>query len=149
MGIKSGVDQQHFQQDSSKFLQHGLGLKPDLADALSAPSGQSDGSSSAAALQAYASQYHLSPGQLLQKLNQEPIDKATQFIDEAANMPKQSGGQYAVSLPSDNPSQVGTYPKTIYGAKGGSAKVNVPYQADSLRQLNYWADYLFGKNQLG
>ena len=50
-GIKGSEAQAAFQHDSSKFLQQGLGLKPDVADALSAPSGHSDGSSASAALQ--------------------------------------------------------------------------------------------------
>ncbi len=151
-GIKSSNEQQAYQNDSFKFLQQGLGLKSDIAHELVAPSGglPTGGSSTSAsnALQAYASAYHMSPAQLLQKLNQEPTDKAIQFIDEAAGMPTQSNGQYALSLSADSPSQVGTHVVTVHGAKGGEAKVHVPNQADSLRQLKYWADQLFGKNQL-
>jgi hypothetical protein len=50
----------------------------------------------------------MTPGQILQKLNQEPGAKAVDFIDEAAGMP-QSNGRYAASLPTDDPKQVGTH----------------------------------------
>ena len=100
-------------------------------------------------LQAYAGAHHMSAAQLLQKLNHEPVDKAVNFIDEAAFMPTQSNGKYAASLPSDNPRQVGTHEVTEPGDKGHNYKENVDYQADSLRQLSYWADYLFGGNGLG
>jgi LysM domain len=147
-GIKSAQEQQAYRDDSSKFLQQGLGLKPDIANALSGPSGQSDGSSASAALQAYASAYHMTPGQLLQKLNQEPTDKVKQFINEAANIPTQSNGGYATSLPTDDPHQTGNH--LVWRAAGRAAvEESVPYQADSLRQLKYWADYLFGKDQVG
>src|SRR5262249_4721470 len=99
--------------------------------------------------QAYANAHHMTPGQLLQKLNQAPTDKAIEFIEEAAGMPKQSNGHYAVSLPTDDPKLVGTHQVTEPGDKGHSYTLNVAYQADSLRQLNYWADYLFGRNGLG
>jgi hypothetical protein len=147
-GIKSAQEQEAYQNDSSKFLQQGLGLKPDLANALSAPLDQSDGSSASAALQAYASTYHMSYGQLLQKLNQEPIDKATQFINEAADMPTQSNDTYAAALPTDDPRQTGDH--LVWRSEGRvTVQQSVPYQANSLRQLQFWADHLFGKNQIG
>jgi hypothetical protein len=59
-------------------------------------------------------------------------------------MPKQSNGKYAVSLPTDNPHDVH---EILIGGRGPGARVRA--QADSLRQLNYWADYLFGPNQVG
>jgi hypothetical protein len=34
------------------------------------------------------------------------------------------------------------------GRKGHNYDVSVAYQADSLRQLNYWATYLFSENGL-
>jgi hypothetical protein len=52
-------------------------------------------------------------------------------------------------LSSDDPKQVGTHMVTEPGDKGHNYNLNVDYQADSLRQLSYWADYLFGKNGLG
>jgi hypothetical protein len=147
-GVKGSQAQAAYQHDSSKFLQQGLGLKPDVADALSAPSGQPDGSSASAALQRYANEYHLPLGDILQKLNQEPIGKVKQFVNEAANMPKKSNGHYAASLPSDNPNQVGTH-MVMQGGGRFARPMQVPYQADSLRQLKYWADYLFGASQMG
>jgi LysM repeat protein len=146
-GIKSGLDARAYENDSTQFLQQsGLGLNPDMVDELSLPglSGPASG-----ALQTYAGANHISAAQLLQKLNHEPADKAIEFIDEAAFMPKQSNGQYAVSLSSDDPKQVGTHMVTEPGDKGHNYNLNVDYQADSLRQLSYWADYLFGKNGLG
>ena len=146
-GVKSVLDARSYAADSTQFLQQsGLGLNPDMVDELSLP-GLSGPAS--AALQAYAGAHHMSAAQLLQKLNQEPVDKAINFIDEAAFMPTQSNGQYAASLPSDDPRQVGTHMVTEPGDKGHNYNVNVDYQADSLRQLSYWADYLFGKNGLG
>jgi hypothetical protein len=68
----------------------------------------------------------------------------TQFINVAANMSKQSDGEYAVSLPTDNPDNVH---EVLIGGRGPGARVAA--QADSLRRLNYWADYLFGPNQVG
>ena len=62
-------------------------------------------------------------------------------------MPQKSKGRYAASLPSDNPNQVGTH-MVIQGAGRFAVPKQVPYQADSLRQLKYWADYLFGANQV-
>ena len=79
---------------------------------------------------------------------QKGVNAAVEFINEAAGMP-QSHGHYAASLPSDDPGQVGTHMVTEPGDKGHSYNVNVDYQADSLRQLNYWANYLFGQNGLG
>jgi hypothetical protein len=150
LGIKSGIDAQHYQEDSSKFLQQGLGLNSNLADWLALP-GQS--ASASAALNAYAHAYGLSPreqpGLLLSKLNKEPLDKAMEFINEAAGMPTQPGGGYAVSMPGDGPNKIGTHSVTMLGDKGHNWTENVANQADSLRQLKYWADYLFGKNQLG
>jgi LysM repeat protein len=147
--IESARATEAYQADSSRFLQQGLGLNPALADALSAPSGHDDGSSASAALQAYAKAYHIPYAQLLQKLNQEPIDKATEFINEAANMQAQSNGQYAASLPSDDPKMVGTHPVTRAAGRGPVYPVHVNYQANSLQQLHYWADYLFGKDLPG
>jgi hypothetical protein len=91
----------------------------------------------------------MTPGQLLQKLNAEPIDNVTQFISEAANMPKQPNGQYAVSLPTDSPKLVGTHVVWELLDEGRKFETHLPNQADSLRQLKYWADYLFGQNKVG
>jgi len=33
--------------------------------------------------------------------------------------------------------------------KGREFETHLPNQADSLRQLEYWADYLFGQNKVG
>lgn len=85
---------------ATKFLERGLGLKPDMADALSRPLDQNNDSSVSTALQRYGHQYHLTPAQVLQ---------TTTFINEAANMPTQDNGQYAVSLPPDNHNRVGTH----------------------------------------
>jgi hypothetical protein len=144
-GIKSALDSNAYEADSTKFLQQSdLGLNPGILGELSLPglSGPaSDG------LQAYASAYDMTPGQILQKLNHEPGDKAVDFIDEAAGMP-QSDGHYTASLPTDDPKQVGTLMVPEPGDKGHNYDVSVTYQADSLRQLNYWATYLFGENGL-
>jgi LysM repeat protein len=150
LGIRSAINANHYQEDGSKFLQRGLGLNSNLADWLALP-GQS--TSASAALNAYAHAYGLSPrqqpGLLLSKLNKEPLDKAIEFINEAAGMPTQPGGGYAASMPGDGPNKVGTHSVTMLGDKGHNWTENVANQADSLRQLNYWADYIFGKNQLG
>jgi LysM repeat protein len=150
LGIKSAINANHYQEDGSKFLQRGLGLNSNLADWLALP-GQS--ASASASLNAYAHAYGLSPreqpGLLLSKLNKEPLDKAIEFINEAAGMPTQPGGGYAASMPGDGPNKVGTHSVTMLGDKGHNWTENVANQADSLRQLKYWADYLFGKNQLG
>lgn len=141
-GIKSALDSNAYEADSTKFLQQSdLGLNPGILGELSLPglSGPaSDG------LQAYASAYDMT---ILQKLNHEPGDKAVDFIDEAAGMP-QSDGHYTASLPTDDPKQVGTLMVPEPGDKGHNYDVSVAYQADSLRQLNYWATYLFGENGL-
>jgi hypothetical protein len=148
-GIKSAQATQAFQADTTKFLQQGLGLNSNLAQELSAPGFQPNGASASAALQAYAKAYHLTPAQLLQELSQKPIDKAINFIDEAADMPTQSNGHYALTLSTDDPRMVGTHKVTELGDKGHNYTFNEDYQANSLRQLKYWADYLFGQNQVG
>jgi hypothetical protein len=64
-------------------------------------------------------------------------------------MPKQPSGQYAVSLPTDSPKQVGTHVVWELLDKGRKFETHLPNQADSLRQLKYWADHLFGQNKVG
>jgi hypothetical protein len=148
-GIKSGEEQQAYANDSANFLQRGLGLNSNLAQDLSLP-GQS--AQAAAALQAYSTHFNMSRGELLSQLNREPIDKALLFVSEAAGIPTQPGGGYAASRPGDRPGQVGFHNVVItVGDKGPhtSYTESVPNQADSLLQLRYWADYLFGKNQVG
>jgi hypothetical protein len=71
------------------------------------------------------------------------------FIDEAANMPTQANGRYAVFLPSDSPKEIGTHVVWEDLDKGYKFPETVPNQADSLRELKYWADYPFGQNQVG
>jgi hypothetical protein len=50
LGIKSADETLAYQHDSSEFLQRGLGLNPAVADALSAPANQSNGSTASAVL---------------------------------------------------------------------------------------------------
>jgi hypothetical protein len=145
--IRSSDEQQAFQQDGIKFLQQGLGLNFDLAQELTWPGGQS--TSASHALQAYADTYHIPLKQILLKLNQEPANRAILFVDEAAGVPKQSNGQPVVSQHGDGPGEVG-YHKFTASDKGHTYyTAEIPNQADSLTQLHYWADYLFGKNRFG
>jgi hypothetical protein len=83
------------------------------------------------------------------KLTAEINEKQAAADAEAAGMPTQPGGGYAASMPGDGPNKVGTHSVTMLGDKGHNWTENVANQADSLRQLEYWADYLIGKNQLG
>jgi hypothetical protein len=114
---KSEQDAQAFQQDSSKFLQDGLGLNPDLAMMLTrygeagniqsqaAPAAAllnglgvpsvitalptllpDSQSQTAAALLAYAHDHHMGAGELMQQLNQEPIDEAEQPLNAYFNL---------------------------------------------------------------
>jgi hypothetical protein len=112
--IKNADETQAYQGASAKFLPQGFGLNPALAQALSAPSDQSNGATASIVLREYARAYHMSARQLLQKLNREPIDNVMQFIDETANMPTQASGRYAVFLPSDS-SQGGRDPRGLGG----------------------------------
>jgi hypothetical protein len=147
---ESAMEQRQYQADFAQFMQQGLGLSPGLSQALGATANASDGSTALTPLAAYAAQYHMSLAELLHKLDQEPVGKATQFIEEAAGMPTQPDGTYAVSLPTDGYSQVGYHAGQVvpYPASA-SYSAGIPNQADSLRQLKYWADSLFGKNKLG
>jgi hypothetical protein len=145
--ISSADEQQAFQQDGIKFLQQGLGLNFDLAQELTWPGGQSTSASNA--LQAYADRYHIPVKQILLKLNQEPADKATLFVDEAAGVPKQSNGRPVVSQHGDGPGGVGYHEFTASDKGHVYYTAEIPNQADSLVQLHYWANYLFGKNQFG
>jgi hypothetical protein len=128
-GVKRVREVKAFHRDTSNFLQRGLGLTPEVADAFS-ESGSS-GDFAAAALQAFAHQYNMSYGQLLQKLDREPIDKVRKFILAAVNM--RGGPDYAASLPTDAP----------------PPRLGRPdWRVQSLRELRYYADYLFGPNKL-
>jgi hypothetical protein len=64
-----------------------------VVQALSAPLGQSNGVTASTVLQEYASAYHVSAWQLLQKPNGDPIDNMMRFIDEAANLPTRANGR--------------------------------------------------------
>ena len=132
--------QQHaYKAASQQFLQAGLGINPAMAHTFAYSA--SYGAPVSSALQAYATQYHMSPGELLSKLNGAPNqERVIEFINEAANMPKLSDGGYAGVLPGDNPNMVGR----VYLIDRGVA----PNQADSLQQLKYVADALFGNNYL-
>jgi hypothetical protein len=143
-----------FQKDNARFLQQCFGLSPELAYELSAPYNEILGSRGAgfqdsAALQAYARAYRIPFAELLQKLNNQPIDKATEFVGVAANMwPDPHTGEYRLSAQSDNPKMAGTYKVTMREGKSAPHPETWHYPASSLRQLDYWADHLFGKNQL-
>jgi hypothetical protein len=68
-------------------------------------------------------------------------------------MPTQSNGEYAASLLTDDPDRVETYTQTRVFHENEFEEELVEetkrYQADSLRQLKYWADHLFTANGLG
>jgi hypothetical protein len=136
-----------YEADSSRFLQQGLGLKPDLAHALSVPRGRNDGPLASAALRAYAEAYNIPLTELLLRLDRAPIGAAIQFIDTAADVPQQFDGTYAKSSWYDSPSKVGFRP--LEPVVNGDPWARLErYPANSLRQLYYWADYL-GLDVLG
>jgi hypothetical protein len=153
-GMEADRAAQELQKDNARFLQQCFGLSPELAYGLSAPynhilGSRGSGFQDSAALQAYARAYRIPLAELLQKLNNQPIDKATEFVNVAANMWRDPHtGKYPESAQSDNPKAVGTYEVTMREGKGAPYHETWPYQAGSLRQLDYWADYLFGKNHL-
>jgi LysM repeat protein len=163
-GIKAERAAEEYQVDSTRFLQQCFGLSHELAYELSAPwnellGSRSGGPRASAALQAYAKAYGIPFAELLQKLDKQPIDTAKEFIDVAANMPTYNRASlppsvrldngYAVSMPSsDNPKMVGKHKVTMRVDRSLPFTVAEDYPANSLQQLDYWADYLFGKNQL-
>jgi hypothetical protein len=139
-----------YQSDSSKFLERGLGLNSDLAKELGATAGSSP--SLVPALQQYAEANGMTSGQLLLKLNDVhtargyPLANVGQFIFQAGRMPMQSNGKFATSLPGDSGNGISKI--EIFGPNGEAEVVPEPLPAESLNQLKYWAQVLFG-NQLG
>jgi LysM domain len=140
-----------YRSDNTKFLEQGLGLNSGLAQALAGPGGSSP--SLVPALQQYARANGMTPGQLLLKLNDVhtargyPLTNVDQFLYQASRMPMQSNGAFPSSVPGDyGSSQISKI--EIFGPNGQGEVVPEPLPAESLNQLNYWAQVLFG-NQLG
>jgi hypothetical protein len=103
-------------------------------------------------LQQYAKAYHVTPGQLLSELNtqwnQEKVSNVDQFLYQASRMIPQSNGTYARNQPILDGQRSGS--QEIQIVKNGKVEtVPEPFPAESLGQLNYWADVLFGNNQVG
>lgn len=132
---------------TTAFLQDGLGINPQLGTALA-----NMPSNTSAALQQYAAAYHTTPGNLLKELNKQWNERKArnveQFLFEASRMPAQSDGTYARTQP------------LLDGERNGSEQMQIvrndkvvtvpePITADSLGQLNYWSDVLFGNNAVG
>jgi hypothetical protein len=140
-----------YQSDSSRFLERGLGLNPHLTQDLAGQFGAYP--SLSAALQQYAKANGMTPGQLLLKLNDVhtargyPQTNVDQFLFQAARMPMQSNGKFSSSAPGDYGSST-TMKTEIFGPNGEAEVIAEPYPAQSLNQLKYWAQVLFG-NQLG
>jgi hypothetical protein len=133
--------------DNAKFLERGLGLAPDLAQALAAPVGSSP--SLVPALEQYARANGMTPGGLLlklnhfAKLNRGYLSNIDQFIFQASRMPM-SNGTFPSTAPTDGDTTAIEDP-----TKTGQADlVDEPLPAESLAQLKHWAQVLFG-NQLG
>jgi hypothetical protein len=90
-GIQNGEAQSAFQADSNRFLEVGGNINPDVAWALSHPQIISSSSTIAGLiptetkdLLAYANANHLSPGELLARLNQQDPSKVAFFANVAA-----------------------------------------------------------------
>lgn len=139
--------------DNAKFLERGLGLNPNLAQALAVPVGSSP--SLVPALEQYAKANGMTPGGLLLKLNHFAnlnrgyLSNIDQFIYQATRMPMQSNGTFPSTAPGDGDNstidKIGIEDPT----KTGQVEwVYQPLPADSLAQLKHWAQVLFG-NQLG
>jgi LysM repeat protein len=143
-GVKSAEATQAYKNDTAQFLRQGLGLNPKLANELSAAP------STPGVLAQYAKKYGIEPGQLLLDLNKVPAQyDVAQFVNEAQEVPQQVNGNYVSSELGDSPNPT-LEQQYIVGPSGQPELVHVPFRADSLTQLHYWADLLFsGKNQLG
>jgi len=137
-----------YRSASSDFLKDGLGINPQLGQLLTnLPSNTS------AALQQYAAAYHTTPGHLLTELNTEwnehKADNVSQFLFQASRMPAQSNGTYARTQPILDGERNSSEMKMQIVRNDKVVTVPEPLTADSLGQLNYWSDVLFGNNQVG
>jgi hypothetical protein len=82
-------------------------------------------------IEAYAKAYHATPERLLEVLNKEPVNKAIEFVNLAGEMPQTANGTYLFSDPHDDPDVV--------------KDDRIP---GDLKELNFWADSLFGRTAL-
>jgi hypothetical protein len=137
--------------DNAKFLERGLGLTPDLAQALAAPVGSSP--SLVPALEQYARANGMTPGELLlklnhfAKLNRGYLSNIDQFIFQASRMPI-SNGTIPSTAPTDGDNSSIKTAIEDPTKTGQTDLVDEPLPAESLAQLKHWAQVLFG-NQLG
>jgi hypothetical protein len=138
--------------ENAQFLEQGLGLNPNLAHALAAPANSEP--SLLPALEQYAKANDMTPGELLLKLNHFAnlnrgyLSSINQFFFEASRMPPQSNGKFASMAPGDYGNSSSLAPMVIEGPNGRAETVPTPLPAESLSQLKYWVQVLFG-NQVG
>jgi hypothetical protein len=139
--------------DNAKFLERGLGLNHNLAQALAAPAGSSP--SLVPALEQYAKANGMTPGELLLKLNHFAnlnrgyLSNINQFVFQASRMPMQSNGTFPSTAPEDGDNSTIDKIAIENPTKTGQTEwVYEPLPADSLAQLQHWGRVLFG-NQLG
>jgi hypothetical protein len=125
-GVQSVEASHAYEAATTKFLEDGLGLNPNVGSALSAPVGRSDLPTVVSELLAYADANGMKndPGQLLLQLNRQPADGVAQFLNAASNIA--SG--------------------TLVFPRGGSEQIT---KAQGLQLLKEDADAIFGNNQVG
>jgi hypothetical protein len=133
------------QSQGQQFLEDGLQLRPAVAAALA---DRSDGQQAgpAPALLAYARQYHMQPASLLNFLNQKNPADVGNFVYLSELMTPQRNGQYKATDSSDTRNL--TYAPGIPFANTvpvyGNSTGDLPNPPASLRQLQYWAETIFG-----
>jgi hypothetical protein len=143
-----------FERDGQQFLEDALHLRPPIASALASVGGPNLGP--AQALLDYAQQYHIPPGQLLTFLNtKNPVD-VQNFVYLCENLSPQKGGTYAPTSPSDyhpldyqpgGPFVARPSPREYVSLPSGPRNLYPP-SPQSLRQLRYWAEAIFGANSV-
>lgn len=146
--IKQKDAQKAFQSQGADFLEDGLHIKPDtayqLAD-ISDPNQQGP----APVLLAYAKQYGIKPQALLEFLGTKNANDVDSFVYLAELLKPGKNGQYAVSSPSDT-SKLYYIPNVPYqnsvefSAEARPPLIDSQVTPTSLRQLQYWAEAIFG-----
>ena len=137
--------QNALQSQGQQFLQDGLGLKPAVANQLADVS-DNQHQGPAAVLLAYAHQYNIKPSALLSYLNQKNPNDVGNFVYVAELMTPNKNGQYQATSPSDtrnlpyDPGVPFANTVPIYGDSTG----DLPNPPNSLRQMNYWTQTIFG-----
>lgn len=149
--FKSALDQKNaqnaLQSQGQQFLEDGLGLRPAVANQLADVS-DNQHQGPASVLLAYAHQYDIQPSALLKYLNGKNPNDVGNLVYVAELMTPNKDGQYQATSPSDthnNPYQPGVpFANTV--PDFGDSTGDLPNNPESLRQIQYWMETIFGPN---